>query len=505
MQIKKNETNQMKYNFITAQEAAATICNGDTVGIGGFSSVGTPKVVPAALAEYAIQLHQKGKEFKIGLITGGAAGNQVDSALAQAQAVSFRTPFQSNKEMRNAINQGEVNYFDTHLSMIGQDIKYGFLGKINVAIIEASDITEKGEVILSTSVGISPTLVEMADKIIIELNETHHGKLTGMHDLYIPKNPPYRKAIPIYHVNDRAGKIGLKINASKIIGVVKTCGKDGIASFTPTNETTQRIGQNVADFLLREWKQGAIPTEFLPLQSGVGNIANAVLGALGEDKKLPSLTMYTEVIQNAVIDLMMEGRIRFATGSSLTISDDHLDTLYNYIDAFKNKIILRPQEITNHPETIRRLGIIAINTALEADIFGNVNSTHVLGSKMMNGIGGSADFSRNAYLSIFTTPSTAKNGLISSIVPQVSHVDSTEHDVRILVTEQGVADLRGKSPLQRAECIISNCAHPDYKELLWDYVKLTAGKAHTPLSLQNALKMHLAFAETGDMRNTHFL
>ena len=215
--------------------------------------------------------------------------------------------------------------------------------------------------------------------------------------------------------------------------------------------------------------------------------------------------MFTEVIQNSVIELMLKGRINFATGSSLTLSEDHLNMMYDHIDFFKNRILLRPQEITNHPEMIRRLGIIAINTALEADIFGNINSTHVLGRKMMNGIGGSADFSRNAYLSIFTTPSTAKGGLISSIVPQVSHVDSTEHDVRIIVTEQGVADLRGKSPRQRAVSIIENCAHPDYKQLLWDYLKLSEGQScHTPMSLKNALQMHIAFAETGDMHNTTF-
>ena len=246
-----------------------------------------------------------------------------------------------------------------------------------------------------------------------------------------------------------------------------------------------------------------MPTDLIGSARYVG--MGGALGALGADKKLPAFSMYTEVIQNSVIDLMMQERIRFVAGSSLTLSDDRLDMLYDNIDVMKERVLLRPQEITNHPEMIRRLGIIAVNTALEADIFGNVNSTHVLGSKMMNGIGGSADFARNAYLSIFTTPSTAKDGLISSIVPHVSHVDSTEHDVRILVTEQGVADLRGKSPSQRARCIIENCAHPDYKELLWDYLKLSEGKGcHTPMSLRNALKMHIAFAETGDMRNTKF-
>ncbi len=495
----------MNYPFISAAEAAATIRHGDTVGIGGFSSVGTPKAVPAALAEHAGSLHREGKEFKIGLITGGATGNQVDSALTLADAVSFRTPFQSNKDMRNSINGGEIQYFDLHLSHIGQDVRYGFLGKVDVAIVEASDITDDGEIIPSTSVGITPTLLKVADRIIIELNEAHSGRLDGMHDIYVPATPPYRTEIPIYRVNDRIGTKGVKVDPEKVTGVVRTNERDNMGAFTPLNETTLQIGHNVAEFLYNEWKRGAIPHEFLPLQSGVGNIANAVLGALGENQQLPAFSMFTEVIQNSVIDLMLKDRIRFVTGSSLTLSEDRLDMMYNNIDYFRSRVLLRSQEITNHPELIRRLGIIAVNTALEADIFGNVNSTHVSGRKMMNGIGGSGDFARNAYLSIFTTPSTAKGGLISSIVPQVSHVDSTEHDVRILVTEHGVADLRGKSPLQRARCIIENCAHPDYRQLLWDYLKLSEGHScHTPMSLRNAFKMHIAFEETGDMRNVKF-
>lgn len=83
-----------------------------------------------------------------------------------------------------------------------------------------------------------------------------------------------------------------------------------------------------------------------------------------------------------------------------------------------------------------------------------------------------------------------------------SHIDSSEHSVKVIVTEQGVADLRAKSPMQKAECIIENCVHPDYKELLWDYVKMAAGKYHTPMTLSKALNMHLAFEQTGDMRNT---
>ena len=120
--------------------------------------------------------------------------------------------------------------------------------------------------------------------------------------------------------------------------------------------------------------------------------------------------------------------------------------MFGNLERYKDKLVLRPQEISNHPEVVRRLGIIGINTALEFDIYGNVNSTHVGGTKMMNGIGGSGDFARNAHLAIFVTKSIAKGGNISSVVPMVSHVDHTEHDVDILVTEQGLADLRGLAP-----------------------------------------------------------
>ena len=128
--------------------------------------------------------------------------------------------------------------------------------------------------------------------------------------------------------------------------------------------------------------------------------------------------------------------MKFASSCSLTAEQRcALESVYDNLDWFRPRILLRPQEISNNPEIVRRLGIISINTAIEVDIFGNVNSTHVMGRQMMNGIGGSGDFTRNAYLSIFTCPSTAKGGKISTIVPLVSHVDHSEHSVQIIATE----------------------------------------------------------------------
>ncbi|MCI5776034.1 MAG: succinate CoA transferase [Bacteroidales bacterium] len=494
----------MRFPELTAEEAAEFIKNDYVVGIGGFSSVGTPKAVPTALAKKAEAEHAKGNAFRVGLITGGATGDPIDGALARAHAVKFRTPFQSHKDMRAAINSQEVQYFDLNLSHVAQDLRYGFLGHMDVCIIEASSVTDDGLVVPTSSVGISPTLCESADKIIIELNAHHPEVIRGMHDIYEPINPPYRREIPIFTPADRVGTEAMKVDPAKVLGIVRTNLPDTIAAFTEPNPVTTKIGQNVAEFLINELRKGIIPKEFLPLQSGVGNIANAVLGSLGECQDIPPFTMFTEVIQNSVIPLMESGRISFASGSSLTLSDDMLSRVYGNLDFFKGKLMLRPQEITNHPELIRRMGIIAINTALEMDIFGNVNSTNVSGQKMMNGIGGSADFARNAFLSIFTCPSVAKGGVISAIVPMVTHTDSNEHSVKIVATEYGVADLRGKSPLQKAHEIIEKCVHPDYKQLLWDYLKISEGKSHTPMSLAKAFAMHIALAETGDMRNAKF-
>lgn len=489
----------MNYKQMTAQEAAALVSNGDIIGFSGFTAAGAPKVVPAAIAERAEAEHAEGREFRIGMYTGASTSEMLDGALARANAILFRTPYQSTKDLRTRLNAQEAHYFDMHLSHLAQELRYGFLPKPKFAIVEACDLTDDGEIVPTSGVGILPTICKLADYIIVELNTTTPN-LRGIHDIYEPLDPPRRREIPVFSVSDRCGNNCVKVDPSKIVAVVKSDVPNGAGKFAPMDEVTKKIGENVAHFLANEIKEGRIPQEFLPIQSGVGNIANAVLASLGENPDIPPFEMYTEVIQDAVIGLMKEGHVKFASGCSLTVSGDVLKEVYDNLEFFKQHIVLRPQEISNNPEVARRLGLITINTALEADIFGNINSTHVLGTKMMNGIGGSCDFTRNAYISIFTTPSTAKDGKISAIVPMVSHLDQSEHSVKVLITEHGVADLRGKSPIQRANAIIDNCVAPEYRDMLRRYLA-SAPKAHTPMNINNCFAMHQAFAETGDMHN----
>lgn len=493
----------MALPFMSAEEAAKFVKNGDVVGCGGFTPAGAPKDVATAIAHMAEQLHAEGKEFKIDIYTGASTGDSCDGALARAHAIHHRTPYQSNKDLRSELNAQQAHYYDMHLSELAQDIRYGFLPRPTVALVEACEVTEDGEIVPTAGVGNAPTFCKMADHIIIELNAAMPATMRGMHDIYEPLDPPLRREIPVYKPSDRIGTDCIKVDPKKIVAVVRTNRPNEVGKFSELDETTKRIGDNVARFLVNEMKAGRIPASFLPIQSGVGNIANAVLGALGENEAIPPFEMYTEVIQDSVVGLMKEGRIKFASGCSLTVGADKLQDIIDHMDFFKDKIVLRPQEISNNPEVARRLGLITINTAIEADIYGNINSTHICGTKMMNGIGGSGDFTRNAYVSIYTTPSTAKDGAISSFVPMVSHVDHSEHSVKIIITEHGIADLRGKSPIERAHEIINNCVDPQYREMLNEYLS-KCKTAHTPHNLDFATAMHREFLKSGDMRNTKF-
>lgn len=487
----------LKEKVMTAQEAALLIDDGMTIATSGFTPSGYPKAVPLALAERV----ENGEEIGITLITGASVGDELDGVLSRAGVIKRRFPYQTNSGSRDGINAGHINYQDMHLSHVPQFIEYGFFGNIDVAIIEALAITEEGNIIPTTSVGISPQAVAEADVVIVEINTTQSMDLEGVHDIYMTKKPPFREPIPITKSGDRIGTPYIVCDPNKIKAIVACDISDKVRPLGPIDEDSKAISKHIINFLKDEVKAGRLPENLLPLQSGVGSVANAVLGGL-VDSEFENLTCYTEVIQDSMFDLIDAGKVTVASGTSFTPSTEGLVRLNENMAHYAKHCILRPMEISNHPEVARRLGVIALNTAIEFDIYGHVNSTNIMGSRMMNGLGGSGDFTRNAYMSFFTTVSTAKNGDISSIVPFVSHVDHTEHDVEIFVTEQGLADVRGLSPKERARCIIENCAHPDYKEMLLDYLnRAEAGKySHEPHLMDESHSWHARFLKTGSMK-----
>jgi succinyl-CoA:acetate CoA-transferase len=492
----------LKTKVMSAEAAAALIPAGANVGMSGFTGAGYPKAVPQALARRIERLHAAGEAFRIGLWTGASTAPELDGALAKVHGIEMRLPYQSDPTVRQQINAGQMQYTDIHLSHVAQLAWFGFLGHLDVAVVEVAGILPDGRLIPSSSVGNNKTWLDQADKIILEVNSLQNAGLEGMHDIYYgTRLPPHRLPIPLVNPGDRIGEPYLTCDLSKVVAVVQTSQPDRNSAFAAPDGTSQRIAGHLIEFLQHEVKHGRLPADLLPLQSGVGNIANAVLAGLN-DGPFNNLTAYTEVLQDGMLDMLRSGKLSMASATALSLSPEALADFNENIDFYSQRIVLRSQEISNHPQVVRRLGVIAMNAMIEADLYGNVNSTHIMGSSIMNGIGGSGDFARNAYLSFFMTPSVAKDGAISCIVPMASHVDHTEHDVEVIVTEQGLADLRGLSPTQRARLIIEKCAHPDYRPALLDYFERAQRDApgkHTPHLLGEALSWHARYVETGHM------
>ena len=487
----------LQAKIVSAEEVAAYIKPGMSIGMSGFTASSYPKAIPLALAE-----RMKKEPFKIDLWTGASTGPELDDTLAAVHGIAKRLPYQTDAILRGEINNGSVDYLDLHLSESAQLARVGYLGKLDIAIVEAVAITEEGNIIPSTSLGNAASYVQQADIVIVEVNTTQPLELEGMHDVYVPLDPPHRLPIPIVKADDRVGTPFIPCTPDKIKFIVPCDIKDHTRDLAPIDENSKKMSQFTLEFLNAEIKAGRMPKNLLPLQSGVGNVANAVMAGF-VDSDLEDLTVYTEVIQDGMLDLIDANKLNFASGTAFSPSPAGMERFYKDVAKYKKYLLLRPQEISNSPEVVHRLGVIAMNTALEVDIYGNVNSTHVTGTKMMNGIGGSGDFARNAFLTIFYTPSIAKNGAISSIVPMCSHIDHTEHDVDVIITEQGIADLRGLAPKKRALEIINNCVHPDYKPVLLDYYNraVEATKhAHTPHIIKEALSFHEKFIETKSMK-----
>ncbi|MBR0683685.1 acetyl-CoA hydrolase/transferase family protein [Roseomonas eburnea] len=485
----------LRDRIVSAEEAARLIRDGMTVGMSGFTRAGEAKAVPMALAERA-----RRDPLKITLITGASLGNDLDKTLAEAQVLSRRMPFQVDPALRRAINAGEVMFIDQHLSETVELLRSRQIGPVDIAVIEAVAITEQGGIVPTTSVGNSASFAILAKKVIVEINLSQQAELEGLHDIYIPTYRPMRMPIPVVEPESRIGLPFIPIDPDKIAAIVITTKLDSSSTVLPPDDETRSIAGHLTEFFLHEVKQGRLTNTLQPLQAGIGTIANAVLHGF-IDTPFHNLKMYSEVLQDSTFDLFDAGKLDFASGSSITLSKTKYEAVLPDLPRYKQRLILRPQEISNHPEVVRRLGLIGINTALEFDIYGNINSTHVGGTHMMNGIGGSGDFARNAYMSIFVTKATAKGGDVSSVVPMVSHVDHTEHDVDIVVTECGLADLRGLAPRERATVIVANCAHPDYRAALTDYVRRAQSRGgHTPHVIEEALSWHARLRESGSMK-----
>ncbi|TRO80335.1 acetyl-CoA hydrolase/transferase C-terminal domain-containing protein [Desulfuromonas acetexigens] len=477
----------------------------------GFTPAGYPKEVPIALANHVKANNLQGK-MKFNLFIGASVGAETENVWAELDMIDRRWPYQTGKNIAAGINAGRIRMGDKHLGLFAQDISYGFYtenGRYDIGIIEVSAITEDCGLALTTSCGIVAEAINLCDKIIIEVN-TGQPSFEGMHDIHMQQKPPHRAPFLITEAGSRIGTPYVPCDPDKIIAVVESKRRDKGRAFADEDDTSAAIAGHIMDFFTHEIKKGRLPENLLPLQSGVGSIANAVIGGLAKGP-FSDLTVFTEVLQDTMLDFFDGGNLKVASACSLSLSEDPgFPRFFDNWEKYFDKIILRPLSISNAPEPIRRLGCIAMNTPVEIDIFAHANSTLVGGTRMINGIGGSGDYLRNGYLKMMHTPSARPSKTdptgISCVVPHCSHIDHTEHDLDCVITEQGLADLRGLAPKDRARKIIEKCAHPDYKDQLTEYLKiaekecLAKGVGHEPQLWDRAFKMHLNLAQNGTMK-----
>jgi len=481
---------------LTAEEAAGLVEDGMRIGTVGTTTAGYPISFFEALSKRA----EKGERFKIDLWSCAPLGPEVDGKLAETGLLNRRLSHQSNPALAKAINNGEIHYSDMGAGWFPTWVRYGFFGKLDLAVIEAVEITDEGFVVPSLCVGDEATFLQCAEKVLVEINMNLPMELAGIHDIYVPDSPPNRKPIPLSSPWERIGTPYIQVNPEKIKGIIISDKKTSPPQRPIIDDVSRKIAKNIVSFFKKEVENGRLPENLLPLQTGLGGLGGAILSEL-EQSKFENLEVHSALLDDGVLDLIDSGKIKAVSGVGLFLTDESLQRFSKDIERYKQKIILRPIDIVNAPEVIERLGVIALNSAIEMDIYGHVNSTHIGGTRIMAGVAGSIEFARNGYLSIFMAPSIARGGNISTIVPMVSHVDHTEHEVSVMVTEQGLADLRGLDPRERATEIIEKCAHPDYRPLLWDYFhKAEAKGGHEPHILSKAFGFHLRLMEKGTMK-----
>lgn len=451
-----------------------------TVLVSGFGRVGYPKAIPLAIAD-------ADEEFGLTVVSGGSVGDEIDEAMVEADAIDRRFPYQSAGAIRRSVNDETVAFADRHIAALADDVQYGGFVDPDVAIVEAVAVGEDW-LIPSTSIGHTPAWVESVDQIVVEVNRAQPLELTAFHDNYRPGTPPNREPVPLSAPDGRIGGPRIEFDPDALTAVVETETPDSPYEFRDPTDDDLEIASNLQSFLVEEVRESSLYDDSVRVQFGVGSLGNALMGALADaDFGDRDLVYFGEVIQDGLLDLLDENQLHAASATSFALSSAGQERLFENASRYAEDVVLRPADLSNSPTLVDRFGVIAVNSALEVDLYGHVNSTHVNGSRMLNGIGGSGDFTRNSPLSVIALPSTAADGDISRIVPMVPHVDHTEHDVDVVVTERGVADLRGTSPRERARVLLESCTHPDFEpDLESSLERADASGGHEPHDLETA-------------------
>jgi len=487
---------QLRSKIAQPAEASLLIQNGMTVAMGGVTASGYPKLIPAEL----IKRKMAGEDLQINLISGSSVGPEIDEAMSTTDIIRWRAPLTDSRMLAKRANMGQVSYVEQQMHKMPFIIQNNIFGEIDVAVIEALCITEEGYIIPTASVGTVPQFLSAAKSIIIEVNTAQPPELQNMHDIYLPGLPPTRKPIPLSQTAQKIGEPFMRVDPDKIKFIIESDHPDTTVPAKGSNSDTGRITDNLLNFLELEIPRtmaGKLP----PIQTGFGNLARDIVESF-RNSNFNNLEFFCGVLQEANIELIAAGKVSAASTSAVQITPRVKKLLHKLPELFKDTLILRNSDVINCAEVISRLGVVTLNSAIEVDIYGNVNSSHITGSYVVNGLGGGANFAQNAGLSVIIIPSATKGGGISTIVPMVSHCDISEHDIDVIITDQGVADLRGKDDIARARCIIENCAAEDYRDKLGDYLdrSIKAVGGHHPHILSEVFSWHSKLQETGSMK-----
>ncbi|MBR0173246.1 MAG: acetyl-CoA hydrolase [Lachnospiraceae bacterium] len=485
---------QLQNRIVSAQEAARHIKDGMTVAFAGYTNCGYPKVI----AKELVARKQAGENLRFRYLAGAAIA-PLDTMFAAENMVLWRAPLQESRELSKQINSGSVSYAEQQMVKLPRLVRDGAYGEIDVAVVEAIAITKDNGLVPTASVGMVPYFLEKAKGIIIEVNTALPDALNGMHDIFMPGFGSSRRVIPLTDVGERIGTPWIPFDPEKVLAVVQSDIPDETPLPAEAKEEQVRAVNHLISFLEQEVEKmpdGVLP----PVQTGFGAMASEIVRGL-QRSGLRDIRFFCGNMQEANVELMKTDQGKAATCGAIQLTPKVMQMMRETPELFRKKIVLRNTDITNGAEVCSRLGLVTLNSGIEMDIYGNVNSSHVSGTRVVNGLGGGASFAENAGLSVMLLVSENKGGKISTIVPMVPHQDICEHDIDVVVTENGVADLRGLDDTGRARAIISHCAGPHYRDALADYLDCASSLGgHHPQILEEAFSWHIRLKETGSMQ-----
>lgn len=468
----------------TADDAAAMIKASMHVAFSGYSQAGYPKDVVQALCDRKMVE----PDFTI-RVTTSANLSWIDEKLAGSSLVSHRFPMVAHKSLSKAVNAAQVSYCEQQMHKIPRLLRSRCLGPIDVLVVEALGFDQEGALIPTNAIGMLDILMETAEKIIVEVNHAQPQGLRELCDIYQVQQQP----IPLVQAAQRIGVSSIPFDRRKLLAVVETQSPEYSTQLIRPNEQSGKIARHLYDFLEVEYR--TLP----PVQTGFGALSDAL--TLGfADTNFKDVEFFCGGAGEAALSLLASGKAKTVSTGGLGMND----WVRNFLDStanLKDSLVIRNAQVSNSGEVINRLGLVALNTGIEVDIYGNVNSSHLYGTHVINGIGGGAHFAHESGLSVVLIPSEAKAGTISCIVPMVSHQDINEHDVDIVITENGVADLRGLDDIAKAGKIIEVCASERYKTALSSYLESAKREAggHHPQLAEQAFGWYRRLKETGSM------